>query len=75
MNEITFTTVGGLGAALHVSMAASGSGFVFQCIDEQGVVQVETFHATFADALRQVAQRMDTDAAYAGFRLDYNVTN
>lgn len=49
------------------------STIVFQCIDAGGEVQVSTRHATFADALRQVAQRMDADAAFIGHAIDYRI--
>lgn len=41
------------------------SGYVlFQCVDSDDCVQVETEHGSLADALRQVAQRMHSEDAY-----------
>lgn len=47
--------------ALYAGPSDSGTGFVYQALDVGGTVHVETWHVSFADALRQVAQRMDCD--------------
>lgn len=56
---------------LCVLEAPNAREYAFQCIDPSNVViHVETFHATLADALRQVANRMDIDKHPAGYTIE-----
>ena len=44
--------------AMGVS-ASNGSGYDFEMFDKSGEAVVSTYHATFPDALRQVASALD----------------
>lgn len=62
--EIWFTPKqGSSGPTLRISPGRGGlkPEFFFQCLDSRGLVEVETSHATFSDALIQVARRMAVD--------------
>lgn len=50
-------------------VSRAGTEHTFQLIDVNGVVQVETFHATVADALRQAANQVERTPV-----LDYRVS-
>jgi hypothetical protein len=51
----------------------SQQGFLFQCLDTTGEVQVETYHVSLADALGQVSLRMTVEDAQCNAKVHYEV--
>lgn len=59
-NNVTFTPVKRPDCpALYAG--PQGSEYVFQAIDIDGEVHIETFHVSFGDALHQIATRISLD--------------
>lgn len=59
-NNVTFTPINRPDCPALYAGPLSGE-YVYQAYGVDGVPLVETFHATFADALRQIALRISLD--------------
>ena len=55
---VSFHPVGYFPQIPMLSVHQLGKEYVFRCTDINCVVQVQTYHATFADALQQVVSSM-----------------